>query len=60
MALTESDTRAQYIDPALMKSGWEGHLVHREFPITPGRIIGGGKNAEPSVTDYLLEYRGKI
>jgi type I restriction enzyme R subunit len=59
MALTESDTRAQYIDPALAKSGWEGHLVRREFQITAGRIIGAGKRAEPSITDYLLEYRGK-
>ena len=59
MALTESDTRAQYIDPALAKSGWEGHLVRREFQITAGRIIGAGKRAEPSITDYLLEYKGK-
>jgi type I restriction enzyme, R subunit len=59
MSLTESDTRAQYIDPALAKSGWEGHLVRREFQITAGRIIGAGKRAEPSVADYLLEYKGK-
>ena len=59
MALTESDTRAQFIDPALVKSGWEGHLVRREFQITAGRIIGAGKRAEPSITDYLLEYKGK-
>jgi len=59
VALTESDTRAQYIDPALAKSGWEGHLVRREFQITAGRIIGAGKRAEPSITDYLLEYNGK-
>ena len=59
MALNESDTRAQYIDPALAKSGWEGHLVRREFQITAGRIIGAGKRAEPSITDYLLEYKGK-
>jgi type I restriction enzyme R subunit len=59
MVLTESDTRAQYIDPALAKSGWEGHLVRREFQITAGRIIGAGKRAEPSITDYLLEYMGK-
>jgi len=59
MALTESDTRAQYIDPALAKSGWEAHLVRREFQITAGRIIGAGKRAEPSITDYLLEYKGK-
>ena len=59
MALTESDTRAQYIDPALAQSGWEGHLVRREFQITAGRIIGSGKRAEPSIADYLLEYKGK-
>jgi type I restriction enzyme R subunit len=59
MALTESDTRAQYIDPALAKSGWEGHLVRREFQITAGRIIGAGKRAEPSIADYVLEYKGK-
>ena len=59
MALNESDTRAQYIDPALAKSGWEGDLVRREFQITAGRIIGAGKRAEPSIADYLLEYKGK-
>jgi len=59
MALTESDTRAQYIDPALARSGWEGNLVRREFQITAGRIIGAGKRAEPSITDYLLEYKGR-
>ena len=59
MALTESDTRAQFIDPALAESGWVGHLVRREFQITAGRIIGGGKRAEPSIADYVLEYKGK-
>jgi type I restriction enzyme R subunit len=59
MALTEADTRAQFIDPALAASGWVGHLVRREFQITAGRIIGGGKRAEPSVADYVLEYKGK-
>jgi|694.fasta_scaffold49944_3 type I restriction enzyme R subunit len=59
MALTEADTRAQFIDPALAESGWVGHLVRREFQITAGRIIGGGKRAEPSVADYVLEYKGK-
>lgn len=59
MALTEADTRAQFIDPALAQSGWVGHLVRREFQITAGRIIGGGKRAEPSVADYVLESKGK-
>jgi type I restriction enzyme R subunit len=59
MALSESDTRAQFIDPALANSGWEGHLVRREFQITAGRILGAGKRAEPSIADYVLEYKGK-
>jgi type I restriction enzyme R subunit len=59
VALSESDTRAQYIDPALAKSGWLSGLVRREFQITAGRIIGVGKRAEPSIADYLLEYKGK-
>lgn len=60
MALTESDTRAQFIDPALEKLGWVGHLVHREFEINPGRILGGGERAKPSVADYVLHYKGKL
>jgi type I restriction enzyme R subunit len=67
MALTESDTRAQYIDPALVRSGWDGDAIHREVraavrrevQITAGRIIGAGKRVEPSIADYVLEYRGK-
>jgi len=61
MDLTELDTRAQFIDPALAQSGWEGHMVHRDYPITPGRIIGGGKRAavELSRPDYVLEYKGR-
>ena len=59
MALTESDTRAQYIDPALVQSGWHGHLVRREVQITAGRIIGAGKRADPSIADYVLGYKGK-
>lgn len=59
MALTESDTRAQHIDPALAHSGWEQHLVRREVQITAGRIIGAGKRADPSIADYVLEYKGK-
>ena len=61
MALTESDTRAQHIDPALARSGWEVHIVHRDYPITPGRIIGGGKRAETKLSrpDYVLEHKGR-
>lgn len=59
MALTESDTRAQFIDPALSDAGWNNGYVRREVQITAGRIIGGGKRAEPSIADYVLEYKGK-
>lgn len=59
MSITEADTRARYIDPALASAGWENSLVHREVQITAGRIIGGGKRAEPSIADYVLEFKGK-
>lgn len=59
MSLNEADTRAQHIDPALASSGWEPNLIRREYQITAGRILGGGKRSEPSIADYLLEYNGK-
>ena len=59
MSLNESDTRAQHIDPALAESGWEPHLIRREYQITAGRILGGGKRSEPSIADYLIEFKGK-
>ena len=59
MSHTESDTRALFIDPALAASGWIADYIRREVQITAGRIIGGGKRAEPSIADYVLEYRGK-
>jgi len=67
MALTESDTRAKYIDPALKESGWEYDgtstisrevRVRREFSITEGRILGGGKRGKLKIADYVLEYKG--
>ena len=41
--MNESETRAELIDPALAKAGWdvvEGSRVRREFPITKGRLKG--------------------
>ena len=43
--MNESETRAEYIDPALKAAGWgvaDGSRIRREFPITPGRIEGQG------------------
>lgn len=59
MSLNEADTRAQHIDPALASAGWEPQLIRREYQITAGRILGGGKRSEASIADYLLEYKGK-
>ena len=67
MSLTEADTRANYIDPALKDAGWEYDgsslvsrevRVSREFPITDGRILGGGKRGKLKIADYVLEYKG--
>ena len=67
MTFTEADTRAKYIDPALKASGWEYDgvstvsrevRVRREFPITEGRILGGGKRGKLKIADYVLEYKG--
>jgi type I restriction enzyme R subunit len=64
---TEADTRAKFIDPALKESGWEYDgsssisrevKVRREFPITEGRILGGGKRGKLKIADYVLEYKG--
>lgn len=67
MPLTESDTRAQFIDPALKVAGWdyeEGSSVRREvrvrreFSITEGRILGGGKRGKLQIADYVLDFNG--
>jgi type I restriction enzyme R subunit len=44
--MNEAETRAELIDPALKAAGWgvvEGSRILREYPISPGRIEGGGK-----------------
>lgn len=60
-SLTEADTRAQLIDPALQAAGWgvvEGSRVRREV-ITLGRLTGGGKRARNDIADYVLIYKGQ-
>lgn len=56
---TEADTRATRIDPALKAAGWgvvQASQVKREV-IAPGRIVQGGKRANPMSSDYVLLYR---
>ena len=60
--MNEAETRAHYIDPALRKAGWdkvEGSRIRMEFPITQGRLIGGGQRSAPSKADYVLQYKGR-
>ena len=60
--MNESQTRLDYIDPALKAAGWgvvEGSRIRVEFPITDGRLIGGGRRKQPLMADYVLEYRNK-
>ncbi|WP_461520661.1 EcoAI/FtnUII family type I restriction enzme subunit R [Porticoccus sp.] len=57
----EADTRADLIDPKLVKAGWgqvENSYIRRE-DICPGRIIGGGRRGKPVICDYVLRYRGR-
>ena len=58
--MNESETRAEYIDPALKAAGWgvvEGSRILREHPITLGRIEGHGHRGKALTADYVLVYR---
>jgi type I restriction enzyme R subunit len=57
--MNEAETRAELIDPALHAAGWgvvTDSRTRREV-IAPGRIMGGGKRAQPKSCDYVLVYR---
>jgi type I restriction enzyme R subunit len=58
--MNEAETRAEHIDPALAAAGWgvvEGSRVRREYPITLGRLEGGGRRGKPLSADYVLIHR---
>ncbi len=60
--MNEAETRAEHIDPALAAAGWgvvDGSRVFREYPITPGRIEGGGRRGKSLTADYVLMYRNR-
>lgn len=54
MSYTESDTRANFIDPALAQQGWLAQNIRREYSFTDGRKLFGGKRGERCRADYLL------
>ena len=60
--MNEAETRAELIDPKLKASGWgvaEGSKILREYHITAGKILTGGKRAKPLIADYILVHQGR-
>jgi len=60
--MNETETRAEYIDPALKAAGWgvvEGTRIRMEFPINIGRLIGHGQRSKPDKADYVLQYKNR-
>lgn len=64
--MTEAQTKAAYIDPALREAGWsfepvssDQGRIKMEHPITEGRILGQGRRAKALFADYLLQYKNR-
>lgn len=60
--MNETETRAEYIDPALKAAGWgvvEDSHIRMEFPINKGRLIGHGQRSKPDKADYILQYKNR-
>lgn len=57
--MNEADTRAELVDPKLLKSGWgrvEKSRINREV-ITLGRLLGGGRRSPQDISDYVLTFQ---
>jgi type I restriction enzyme R subunit len=62
--MNEAETRAELIDPKLKENGWDGKAnpdvkVHREYPITLGKIKASGGRSKPLIADYVLAYKNR-
>jgi len=61
MSLSEADTRAKFIDPALHRRGWTEDLIRREETECGIDIIDGRpRRRKRGRTDYLLRIRVNI
>lgn len=63
MKYSEDDTRAKFIDPAILKAGWDESQIKRNLPFTAGKIVVRGKTiSRGSVkrADYVLYYKENI
>ena len=54
MSLSEADTRAKLIDPALREAGWGEHLIRREETAGAVALIGGQTRRQNRRADYTL------
>jgi len=52
--VSEADTRANFIDPALVLSGWMSQQIIREYYFTDGRKLAGNQRGSRCFVDYLL------
>jgi len=57
MRYSESDTRANFIDPLLNECGWKPENIQREYYFTDGRKILNNKRGKRKFVDYLLKHR---
>ncbi|MBA4327772.1 MAG: restriction endonuclease [Polaromonas sp.] len=58
--LSEDDTSAKFITPALYGAGWDEAVIRRQVPFTAGRIIVRGKlvtRGKAKRADYVLYYQ---
>ena len=58
--MNEAETRAELIDPLLIKCGWGStseSKINREYTITYGKIQTGGTRSKPLIADYILSYK---
>jgi len=51
---SEADTRANFIDPALVSAGWSSNQIIREYYFTAGRKLAGNQRGSRCFVDYLL------
>ncbi len=58
--LSEDDTCAKFVTPAVYKAGWDEAFIRRQVPFTKGRIIVRGKlvtRGKPKRADYVLYHQ---
>ncbi len=62
--LSESDIKAKFITPAILKAGWDEHTqLGREIYFTDGRIYVKGKltaRGKRKFADYILFYKPNV